>query len=203
VIGAFVGPIVSLLSFVCSVGNVPMAAVLWGGGISFGGVIAFIFAELLIIPILNIYRKYYGTRMMIFLAIASYITMALAGLIIEGIFGAIGLIPQQRMGMMSEMSITWNYTTILNIIAILSVIPMLMRFLKTGGPAMLDMMDMSEAVMAGHHHHHGDHHNHGDHHGHEHHHHDSHAHHAEHKHDCCEEKEHAPAAHEHHHHHAH
>src|SRR5437588_3416634 len=75
--GAAIGPIVSMLSFVCSIGNVPLAAVLWNGGISFGGVIAFIFADLLILPILNIYRKYYGWRMMLFLAFTSYVAMVI------------------------------------------------------------------------------------------------------------------------------
>ena len=66
--GPIVGPVVAIVSFVCSIGNVPLAAVLWNGGISFGGVVAFIFADLLILPILNIYRKYYGTAMMLTLA---------------------------------------------------------------------------------------------------------------------------------------
>ena len=74
--GPLIGPVVSLLSFVCSIGNVPLAAVLWNGGISFGGVMAFIFADLIIVPILVIYRKYYGTRMMLFILATFYVTMA-------------------------------------------------------------------------------------------------------------------------------
>ena len=77
--GPLIGPVISLLSFVCSIGNVPLAAVLWNGGISFGGVVAFIFADLIIIPILIIYRKYYGTRMMLVIAGVFYVTMVLAG----------------------------------------------------------------------------------------------------------------------------
>src|SRR5262249_37049251 len=79
-----VGPVISMLSFVCSVGNVPLAVVLWNGGISFGGVISFIFADLIILPILNIYRKYYGGRMSLYLLITSYVAMALAGFPIGG-----------------------------------------------------------------------------------------------------------------------
>ena len=93
--GPIVGPLVSILSFVCSIGNVPLAAVLWSGGISFGGVIAFIYADLLILPILNIYRKYYGTRMMLVLLGTFYITMVGAGYLVEIIFGAADLIPER------------------------------------------------------------------------------------------------------------
>ena len=87
------GPVVAIVSFVCSIGNVPLAAVLWNGGISFGGVIAFIFADLLILPILNIYRKYYGTRMMLTLLGTFYAAMVAAGYFVELIFGAAHLIP--------------------------------------------------------------------------------------------------------------
>src|SRR3989440_1752560 len=91
--GPLIGPVISLLSFVCSVGNVPLAAVLWNGGISFGGVIAFIFADLIILPILNIYRKYYGGKMSLFLLGTFYVTMVGAGLIVELLFGVLGLAP--------------------------------------------------------------------------------------------------------------
>src|SRR5437763_14916052 len=80
--GPLVGPVISLLSFVCSVGNVPLAAVLWNGGISFGGVIAFVFADLIIIPIINIYRKYYGGRLALYLLVVSYAAMVAAGFLI-------------------------------------------------------------------------------------------------------------------------
>jgi uncharacterized membrane protein YraQ (UPF0718 family) len=88
--GPLVAPLISVVSFVCSVGNVPLAAVLWNGGISFGGVIAFIFADLLILPILDIYRKYYGGRMAIYLFLTSYAAMAGAGLIVELLFRLAG-----------------------------------------------------------------------------------------------------------------
>ena len=96
--GPIIGPVISMLSFVCSIGNVPLAAVLWNGGISFGGVVAFIFADLIIIPILIIYRKYYGTRMMLTILGIFYATMVLAGYIIELLFGGLGLIPTQQGG---------------------------------------------------------------------------------------------------------
>src|SRR5439155_3177277 len=89
--GPVVGPAVSMLSFVCSIGNVPLAAVLWNGGISFGGVIAFIFADLIILPILNIYRRYYGLRMAGFLFASFYATMVAAGLAIEFLFKGLGI----------------------------------------------------------------------------------------------------------------
>jgi uncharacterized protein len=81
--GPIVGPVVAVISFVCSVGNIPLAAVLWNGGISFGGVIAFIFADLIVIPILNIYRKYYGLKMAGFLFATFYVVMAVAALIVD------------------------------------------------------------------------------------------------------------------------
>jgi len=90
---ALVGPIVAVLSFVCSVGNVPLAAVLWNGGSSFGGVLAFIYADLIVLPILNIYRKYYGLRVKVFLFVTMYASMAAAALAIELIFRAVGLVP--------------------------------------------------------------------------------------------------------------
>src|ERR1700731_3450715 len=85
--GPIVGPLVAVISFVCSVGNIPLAAVLWNGGISFGGVIAFIFADLIVIPILNIYRKYYGLKMAGFLFVTFYVAMVVAALIVDLIFG--------------------------------------------------------------------------------------------------------------------
>ena len=131
--GPIVGPLVAVISFVCSVGNIPLAAVLWNGGISFGGVIAFIFADLIVIPILNIYRKYYGLKMAGFLFVTFYAAMAIAALIVEVSFAALGLIPAERHARVVEASITWNYTTWLNI-AFLAVAGLLVwRFLRTGG----------------------------------------------------------------------
>jgi len=96
IIGPLVGPLVAIVSFVCSVGNVPLAAVLWKGGISFGGVVSFIFADLIILPGLDIYRKYYGWKVMRYILITFYITMASAGYIVELVFGALGIIPTNR-----------------------------------------------------------------------------------------------------------
>src|SRR5258705_7642646 len=144
--GPIGGPLVAVISFVCSVGNIPLAAVLWNGGISFGGVIAFIFADLIILPILNIYRKYYGLKMASFLFVSFYAAMAGAALIVELIFGAVGLIPAQRNARVVEASISWNYTTWLNIAFLILAGLLVWRFLKTGGPAMLRMMNRTTAM---------------------------------------------------------
>jgi uncharacterized membrane protein YraQ (UPF0718 family) len=138
--GPLVGPLVAMLSFVCSIGNVPLAAVLWNGGISFGGVIAFIFADLIVLPILNIYRKYYGPRMSLFLLGTFYLTMAAAGLLVDLLFEALGLVPTTRHAKVVEAHITLNYTSILNILFLALAAVLLERFLRTGGPAMLRMM---------------------------------------------------------------
>ena len=114
--GPLIGPVVSILSFVCSIGNVPLAGVLWNGGISFGGVVAFIFADLIIIPILVIYRKYYGTRMTLFMLGSFYVTMVRAGYVVELLFGGLGLIPTRRHATVGERPSRWNYTTVLNIV---------------------------------------------------------------------------------------
>ncbi|MCU1604611.1 MAG: permease, partial [Modestobacter sp.] len=111
--GPLVGPIVAVSSFVCSIGNVPLAAVLWNGGISFGGVVSFIFADLLILPILLIYRKYYGTRMAAFLAITLYAASVIAGYIVELAFGLAQLVPTTRNARVDTASVSWNYTTFL------------------------------------------------------------------------------------------
>ncbi len=140
--GPLVGPLVAIVSFVCSVGNVPLAAVLWNGGISFGGVIAFIFADLIILPILNIYRKYYGWRMMLFLLATFYATMAAAGFIVEILFGGLGLVPTgPRTAKVVEAHVAWNYTSVLNIIFLALAALLLWRFFRTKGTAMLRMMN--------------------------------------------------------------
>jgi len=138
--GPLVGPIVSVVSFVCSIGNVPLAAVLWNNGISFGGVISFIFADLVILPILSIKRRYYGTRMTIFLFVTFYVAMALAGLLVELLFGALGLTPQARNALVAEPSLSLNYTTILNVLFLALAGALLLRAWRTGGFAMLRMM---------------------------------------------------------------
>jgi uncharacterized protein len=138
--GPVVGPLVAILSFVCSIGNVPLAAVLWNGGISFGGVMAFIFADLIVLPILNIYRKYYGWRMSLFLLGTFYAAMVLAGLGVELLFGTLGLIPDERNARVVEASIQLNYTTVLNVLFLILAAVLVWRFLKTGGPEMLKEM---------------------------------------------------------------
>ncbi len=138
--GPLVGPLVAMLSFVCSIGNVPLAAVLWNGGISFGGVVAFIFADLIVLPILNIYRKYYGPRVSLYLLATFYATMVVAGLAVEMLFGILGLIPDERNAKVVESTVTWNYTSILNIGFLVLSAVLVARFLRTGGPAMLRMM---------------------------------------------------------------
>jgi uncharacterized protein len=138
--GPIIGPIVSIASFVCSIGNVPLAAVLWNGGISFGGVIAFIYADLLILPILNIYRKYYGMKMMFILLGTFYASMVCAGYVVELLFGAASLIPTERNAMVMEAGISWNYTTWLNIAFLILAAVLVVRFIRTGGIAMLRMM---------------------------------------------------------------
>jgi uncharacterized membrane protein YraQ (UPF0718 family) len=138
--GPIVGPIVAVVSFVCSVGNIPLAAVLWNGGISFGGVIAFIYADLIILPIIDIYRKYYGWKVTALIVIVFYLAMAVAALIVEFIFQLFRLIPHQRAAQIVEMSITFNYTTVLNIIFLAIAAFLVVRFLKTGGAKMLAHM---------------------------------------------------------------
>ena len=138
--GPLIGPVISMLSFVCSIGNVPLAAVLWNGGISFGGVISFIFADLIILPILNIYRKYYGGRMSLYLLGSSYAAMAVAGFLVGGAFQLLGLAPAHHHIAVFETPPSWNYTTFLNI-AFLGLMAVLgWRFLTTGGPEMLRAM---------------------------------------------------------------
>ena len=152
--GPIVGPVVAIASFVCSIGNVPLAAVLWNGGISFGGVVAFIFADLLILPILNIYRKYYGTAMMLTLLGTFYAAMVVAGYLVEIIFGTAGLIPSQRNATVMEAAISWNYTTWLNI-ALLGLAALLVaRFVATGGVPMLRAMGGSPEAEHDHSRHH-------------------------------------------------
>jgi uncharacterized protein len=154
--GPLVGPIVAVVSFVCSIGNVPLAAVLWNGGISFGGVVAFIFADLIILPILNIYRKYYGWRMAAFIAATFYATMVLAGYAVELIFGVAQLVPKQRNASVIEAHVSWNYTTWLNLAFLAVAAVLLVRFFTSGGLPMLKMMG-GRPDDAAHHDHHGGH----------------------------------------------
>ncbi|MFG2146353.1 permease [Streptomyces sp. NPDC048696] len=138
--GPIAGPLVAIASFVCSIGNVPLAVVLWKGGISFGGVVSFVFADLLIPPILNVYRKYYGARTAAFLLGTFYLAMVVAGYIVEFTFGGLGLIPDQADATIPMEGVSWNYTTWLNIAFIVLATALLLRFWRTGGLSMLRMM---------------------------------------------------------------
>jgi len=115
-----IGPIIAVISFVCSVGNVPLAAVLWSGGISFGGVLAFLFADLIVVPILLIYRKYYGTRFTVRITMLMFVTIVVAALVVDGVFSALGLIPTgprpTRADIFSQVQV--NYKLALNVLAL-------------------------------------------------------------------------------------
>src|SRR5215813_515826 len=111
-----VGPFIAIISFVCSIGNVPLAAALWHGGISFGGVISFIFADLITLPLLLIYRRYYGTRVMLKLLLTFWIVMSAAGLAVEYLFLGLGIVPTTRPAAVVPTEFTWDYTTFLNIV---------------------------------------------------------------------------------------
>ena len=158
--GPLIGPLVAVVSFVCSIGNVPLALVLWKGGISFGGVTAFIFADLLILPILTIYKKYYGKRMAWFLLWTFFVAMAGAGYVVELLFEAFGWVPGRGgMAVMTD-GVRWNYTTWLNIVFLVLAAVLVMRFVRTGGMAMMRMMNGGPDDMAQHDHAAMDHHGH-------------------------------------------
>jgi uncharacterized membrane protein YraQ (UPF0718 family) len=150
--GPLIGPLVAIFSFVCSIGNVPLAAVLWNGGISFGGVLAFIFADLLILPILSIYRRYYGWRMAGFILVTFYVSMVAAGLVVEFLFQGLDLAPTDRNAKVVMASVSWNYTTYLNIVFLALAGGLVWRyFTRGGGWSMLKMMN--EPMDHAHHHH--------------------------------------------------
>jgi len=123
---AFVGPIIAVLSFVCSIGNVPLAAVLWQGGSSFGGVVAFLYADLIVLPLVDIYRKYYGWKLALSMTGVFYLAMVVAGLIVELLFAWSGHIPQMTGNLLMEVEqISLNYTTVLNIVFAALVVALL------------------------------------------------------------------------------
>ena len=160
--GPIIGPVIAMLTFVCSVGNIPLAVVLWNGGISFGGVISFIFADLLIIPILNIYRKYYGRRTSLYLLVTSYGAMVLAGLVIGALFQVLGLVPTHHVIEAFQKGPSWDYTTFLDFAALALALILGWRFVRTGG---LEMLKAMESAPTGghrmsHHDHHAEHHHH-------------------------------------------
>jgi hypothetical protein len=156
--GALIGPLVAVLSFVCSVGNVPLAAVLWRGGISFGGAIAFIFADLIILPIVNIHRKYYGGQVSLYLFAISFVTMALAGLVVGATFEALAAAPTNRNITAFDTTVSWNYDTFLNVVFLVLIAVMGVRFLRTDGLTMVRMMNAPPHDDTGHGHGQGGHH---------------------------------------------
>jgi uncharacterized membrane protein YraQ (UPF0718 family) len=116
--------------------------VLWNGGISFGGVLAFIFADLIVLPILDIYRKYYGWKMAGFLLASFYVTMVAAGLIVEFVFQGVGLVREERDATVVEASVTLNYTTVLNTVFLCLATALVWRYFRQGGGLrMLKMMN--------------------------------------------------------------
>lgn len=117
---AAVGPIIGIASWVCSCANIPLASLLWSNGISFGGVISFIYADLIVIPIILIYRKYFGGRAALYITLIFYVSMVIAGLIVDLVFKTAGLVPHwtHAHGQMEHGMVGWNYTTWLNLIAI-------------------------------------------------------------------------------------
>ena len=117
VLNAFVGPLIAIFSFVCSIGNVPMAAVLWGSGISFGGVLAFLYADLIVLPLLDVYRRYFGWKTAAYIGVVFYVTMVLAGIIMDIAFTSFGWVPQPNPNLRVEIThFAVNYTFWLNII---------------------------------------------------------------------------------------
>jgi uncharacterized membrane protein YraQ (UPF0718 family) len=148
--GPIVGPLVAVMSFVCSIGNVPLAAVLWNGGISFGGVISFIFADLIILLILVIYRRHYGTRAALFIAGTFSASMVAAGYAVEVLFGLLHLVPHDGAAKVVEAGVQWNYTTWLNLVFLMLAGVLVVRFLRSGGPRMLRMMGGGPDDMSGH-----------------------------------------------------
>jgi uncharacterized protein len=130
-----VGPLIAVLSFVCSVGNVPLAAVLWSGGIGFGGVVAFLFADLIVIPIVLAYRKYYGTEFALRISALMLVTIILAALIVDGVFGLVGLVPTGPRPSRTDVfgSVGLNYKLVLNAIA--TAIFLTLFWLSRGGSA--------------------------------------------------------------------
>jgi uncharacterized membrane protein YraQ (UPF0718 family)/YHS domain-containing protein len=115
---ALVGPVIAFISFVCSIGNVPLAAALWHGGISFGGVISFVFADLVTLPLFLIYRKFYGNALAVRLLLVFWAVMAAAGLIVEGLFAVTGSIPSRSNGDVAPSRLAWNYTSFLDVAAL-------------------------------------------------------------------------------------
>jgi hypothetical protein len=152
--GAFIGPVIAVLTFVCSVGNVPLAAVLWSGGISFAGVIAFIFADLLIVPIIAIYRKYYGTAFTARLVALMFVTMIAAALIVYGLFDLVGLLPSGARPARTDIfsSVRVDYKLVLNVVGLLVFAALFAMTMRRGAtdPVCGMKVDRGKALQAEH-----------------------------------------------------
>lgn len=133
---AAVGPIIAILSFVCSVGNIPLASLLWANGISFGGVISFIYADLLVVPLILIYRKYFGGRATFYVVVIFYVSMVAAGVIVDLVFTVLNLIPQgaRPASAIEHATFSWNYTTWLDFVAIAIAIWFLILKMRSNRP---------------------------------------------------------------------
>jgi hypothetical protein len=139
---ALVGPVIAFLSFVCSIGNVPLAAVLWTGGSTFGGVLAFLYADLIVLPLVDIYRKYYGWALALRMVFVFYLSMVVTGILMQGAFSILHLVPRPQGNFLMEVErISLDYTTVLNVLFLL-IIALLVSLGKRGS--------MGES---GHHHH--------------------------------------------------
>lgn len=133
---AIVGPLVAVASFVCSVGNIPLASLLWASGCTFGGVIAFIYGDLIVLPLIVAYRKYYGTKAAAYITGVLFVSMVVAGIAVDLLFAGAGLIPEgaRPEPAMSHASFEWNYTTWLNFIAIaVGAVLVYLHFRNRGG----------------------------------------------------------------------
>jgi uncharacterized membrane protein YraQ (UPF0718 family)/YHS domain-containing protein len=148
--GALIGPVVAILTFVCSVGNIPLAAVLWSGGISFAGVMAFIFADLVILPIVAIYRRYYGGAFTLRLVAILLVTMVLAALIVQALFGGLGLIPSGARPSHSDVfnGVRVDYKLVLNALGLVLFAGLFALTMRRGvvDPVCGMMVDRGKAV---------------------------------------------------------
>jgi uncharacterized membrane protein YraQ (UPF0718 family) len=147
--GAVIGPVIAVLSFVCSVGNVPLAAVLWSGGLSFAGVIAFLFADLIVLPIIAIYRKYYGWGFALRITALMFVTMVVAALLVDLLFGATGLIPTTRPSADDVFgTIELDYKAVLNAVALVAFVALFAVTMRRGAtdPVCGMQVDRSKAL---------------------------------------------------------
>ena len=146
------GPLIAVASFVCSIGNVPLAAVLWSGGIGFAGVLAFIFADLIVLPIILAYRKYYGTSFALRITALMFVTMVVAALVIDGLFSAAGLIPTGARPTRDDIfgSVELDYKLVLNIFATVVFAVLIWITMRRGAtdPVCGMKVDRSKAVKA-------------------------------------------------------